>query len=624
MRRAWVRDGHVRFHTCREHEYKRVAPNAILNAGGRADEVRCHPGTREEVIDRIEKWGGTQDGQTAPVFWLSGPAGAGKSAIVQTVAERCDERKVPHANFFFFRGDSSRSHASPLVATLLHQIILLYPSLQGHVAVILFTDRFIFDSVLKTQLSKLIVAPLRTIQQSTSDYHPLMLLIDGLDECDSESKLSQQQILRTFDRVLAEQPCPLRLLVASCDKSQIQAAFNKMSLPCLQLYLDEKYSPESDIRLFVNAQLEQVRQTHPLAHTLDATWPSIMDVNNLVWKSSGQFVYAATVMRFISDSSASPMLSLERVHGAARLATKSPFSHLDALYTYILSQVDDQEALKDILHAQLSNTEGNLSLINILQLYNRRYTRVTVLSCLADITPIAKFKHNSNKMVFHHASFSDYLLDQSRSEDYFVDLAAFFYNILPIVWKYVIDSKNAVTGMSWASYGVNGLMKLDKLPPGLTDMLVIGKWLLCYVIKPTWTSVFKTIFDLCATESDVRNCRHIIREWFNSINCRVQDGLGDLEARIPFSHRYFEMKLAPFHCNQTPGPDVFDALCPETEFDQHESALWLNGLLHKLYAEHSGNTQNHEHLLDTWISWAVQNDISCDGLDDIPSARLYL
>ncbi|KAF5318689.1 hypothetical protein D9619_010654 [Psilocybe cf. subviscida] len=113
--------------------YKRVAPNAILNAGGRADQVRCFPGTREEVINRIENWADTQDGLTAPMFWLSGPAGAGKSAIVQTIAERY----------------SSRNHISPLVATLVHQIILLYPSLRDLVATVLSTNPWIFDSVLE-------------------------------------------------------------------------------------------------------------------------------------------------------------------------------------------------------------------------------------------------------------------------------------------------------------------------------------------------------------------------------------------------------------------------------------------------------------------------------------------
>ncbi|KAF5324198.1 hypothetical protein D9619_011158 [Psilocybe cf. subviscida] len=243
--------------------HKRVAPNAILNAGGRGEDVRCHPGTREEVISRIEKWGNTQDGLTEPIFWLSGPAGAGKTAIVQTIAERCEQRGVPHANFFFFRADTSRSNAYPLMATLLHQILLLYPPVRDLVTTMLSVNPLILDSVLEKQLEQLIVTPLRAIQQSSSAYRPLMLLIDGLDECDSENKRSQQQILHAFDTVMAEHPRLFCLLVASRDESQIRAAFNEISSPCLQLFLDEQYSPERDIRLFVNAQFERVRNIHP-------------------------------------------------------------------------------------------------------------------------------------------------------------------------------------------------------------------------------------------------------------------------------------------------------------------------------------------------------------------------
>ena len=60
---------------------KAVAPNAILNAGGRADEVRCRPGTREEVIGLVKKFIAQE--HTGPrILWLSGPASAGKSAIM--------------------------------------------------------------------------------------------------------------------------------------------------------------------------------------------------------------------------------------------------------------------------------------------------------------------------------------------------------------------------------------------------------------------------------------------------------------------------------------------------------------------------------------------------------------
>jgi hypothetical protein len=430
--------------------YKRVAPYAILNAGGRGDKVRCHPGTREEVIGRIERWRDAQVGPVSPIFWLSGPAGGGKTAIVQTIAERWKEQAVPQANFFFFRADSSRSNSSPLVATLLHQIILLYPSLRDLVESVFSANPLILDSILEDQLEQLIVTPLRAIQQSSASYRPLIILMDGLDECHSENNCRQQQILHAFDKLLAAHYCPFRLLVSCRDESQIRTAFNEISPPLVLLYLDNEYSPERDIRLFVKDEFTRIRRTHPLAHTLGAAWPSVDNIEGIVDKSSGQFIYAATVMRFIYGSSASPMLSLQRVQGAAQLSNKSPFCYLDAIYAYILSQAEDQETLKDILHAQLLIRDAlsgkqpgqfsflqNVPLLQVLRLCNPRYTPAMVHSCLADLTSIALYT-DGHALVFHHASFPDYLLQQSRSRDYFVDIDAFNFKILQAVWKGIL------------------------------------------------------------------------------------------------------------------------------------------------------------------------------------------
>ncbi|KAF5324306.1 hypothetical protein D9619_011196 [Psilocybe cf. subviscida] len=618
--------------------HKRVASNAILNAGGRADEARCHPGTREEVIDRIERWGYAQDDQTAPMFWLSGPAGAGKSAIVQTIAERCDERGAPHANFFFFRADISRSNASSLVATLVHQILLLYPSLRDRVAVVLSANPLIFDSVLESQLVQLVVTPLRAIKQSSSsDYCPLILLIDGLDECDSESKRDQQQILHAFDKVLAEHPWSFRLLVASRDESQICSAFNKVSSRCLHLYLDSKYSPENDIRVFVNAQFAQVKKTHSLAYTLDAAWPSLDDVNYIINKSSGQFIYAATVMRFILDCSASPLISLERVKGAARLATKSPFSYLDAIYTYILSQVDDQGTLKDILHSQLlirelahprvlhltgSSTAPQVSLIMLMELNHEKYTREIVLSCLADLTPISRYNTQDSNLLFHHASFPDYLLDQSRSGDYFVDTAAFSYQILLVIWKHVDDEPHVfITLFAGQYFGFHAMSQLQTLPPGLMDVLASS--------NSSWSidrlpladnSIFTTIYNLCTRDSDVINFRRIIRQWINGFGDRWIEF--DSIKHIPFSRRYYQMDRAD-HSHDAPDEEMDAALCPETDFDHDELALWLNDFLHRVNKQILYSNTAFKQLLKAWISWAVRNDVSCIGLHDLPNAKLY-
>ncbi|KAF5328697.1 hypothetical protein D9619_011485 [Psilocybe cf. subviscida] len=156
--------------------FSTVALNAILNAGGRGDEVRCHPGTQERVIEMLETgMGGKADSPDAgsKILWLSGRAGTGKSAIMQTVAERQKARGRPAPNFFFFREDDTRSHANYLVATLLYQLM----------------------ESLADQFSKLIASPIDTIvrQDAFPGHEPITLLVDGLDECSSSNKFKPQQ-----------------------------------------------------------------------------------------------------------------------------------------------------------------------------------------------------------------------------------------------------------------------------------------------------------------------------------------------------------------------------------------------------------------------------------------------
>ena len=76
-------------------------------------------------------------------MWLRRLAGAGKTAIIKTIAERAKERDVKTANFFFIRGHHTRNYAQPLVATLVYRIIQLYPAARNVVATILSNDLLI-------------------------------------------------------------------------------------------------------------------------------------------------------------------------------------------------------------------------------------------------------------------------------------------------------------------------------------------------------------------------------------------------------------------------------------------------------------------------------------------------
>ncbi|KAF5324402.1 hypothetical protein D9619_011267 [Psilocybe cf. subviscida] len=666
--------------------YQRAAPNAILNAGGHADEVRSHPGTRVEVIGRIEKWRDAQDGLQAPIFWLSGPAGAGKTAIVQTIAENCKAQGVPQANFFFFRTDASRNTLSPLVATLLHQIIQLYPLMEKAVAAVLSSNPLILDSILEEQLEKLVVTPLRTIQELTLAYRPPLLLIDGLDECDSNSKRDQLKILHAFDKVFAAHPSLISLLVASRDESQIKTAFNAMASSVFPLYLDDRYSPEHDIRLFVDAQFEQVRKTHPLAHLLDATWPAVADVDEIVEKSSGQFIYAATVMRFISDSSASPELSLERVQGAAQLATKSPFLFLDAIYTYILSQADDQQALKDVLHAHFWRLGGDMTIQETLSILDHRYTNGVIHSCIADMTAIARFENE--KLIFYHASLTDFFHDQLRSGEYFADLDMFDLKILPPLLEHshadyrveyiaihclailktmtleIMRAKNIVNGhylgfriiplaifiplhnlryitmaqieQLHGDTAEDGDVVVDALRPEASDADETTEWVknLLWHIRGKYYP------------HNLEKYKRLIKQWIfwafsNNLVLpnlddlpnypRVDDTSSSSSSKtevhgLPCSQRYITMaRIEQLHRDTTRDHKiVVNALRPESASDADEIAMWLQNVLQLIHGEYySQRLGIYKHLIRQWIFWAVLNDIALADLSNLPYGQRY-
>ncbi|KAJ7679791.1 hypothetical protein B0H14DRAFT_2173500, partial [Mycena olivaceomarginata] len=68
------------------------------------------------------------------ICWLYGPAGAGKSAIMQTLCQRLEECGRLGGSFFFKRGHHTRGNAQVLFATLAYQLALHNPILKGPIS----------------------------------------------------------------------------------------------------------------------------------------------------------------------------------------------------------------------------------------------------------------------------------------------------------------------------------------------------------------------------------------------------------------------------------------------------------------------------------------------------------
>ncbi len=71
-------------------------------------------------------------------------------------------------------------------------------------------------------------------------------------------------------------------------------AFNARNMDSIstQIPLDNNYKPEEDILHFLNARFDNIKQTHPFRGSLCADWPCPSHVQEIVRKSSGQFIYA--------------------------------------------------------------------------------------------------------------------------------------------------------------------------------------------------------------------------------------------------------------------------------------------------------------------------------------------
>lgn len=241
--------------------YRHVTPSAIFNSPERADTARCHAGTREQAIGRIEKWRTDveSNSEARRMFWLSGPAGAGKTAIMQTVAERWAAQGMHLATFFFSR---EKDLARSLVPTLLYQILTLHAGALDKIEQILASRPHILEASIEDQFDHLMGSTVHSFHLHFPE--PIVLLIDGLDECIPEEKESQRQILQALDTLVSDGSRFL-VLVSGRSNLQIVHALKEVRSEIDSIFLDDKYSPEEDIRLFVTANYDKVKSTESVA-----------------------------------------------------------------------------------------------------------------------------------------------------------------------------------------------------------------------------------------------------------------------------------------------------------------------------------------------------------------------
>ncbi|KAF5319035.1 hypothetical protein D9611_012653 [Ephemerocybe angulata] len=410
-----------------------TAPNALLNSDARHDPPRCDEDTRTEVTNEILAW--VQD-RTAPqrLLCMTGAAGAGKSALQQTIAERCTRLGIMASCFFFSATDGTRHNITKLVPTIAYQLGLKNLALRRSIAAVVEDDPLIFWQNLRAQLERLIVGPVSQLPPSDFASFPYALFIDGLDECLDERR--QRELLVAIQASLLNDRTPFRIFIASRPELPIFEALRPgghLYKVAYHLRLSDDYDATGDIRRTLQRRLTELGERRGLS----PDWFSEAEIEVIVAAASGQYVYATTAIRYLSDSRGSPVDRLRHILSwvPGNQKGKGTLASLDLLYTNILTRAKEAYEAADSDQTDfMMILRGYLYIGGYVLPKMSEFDRVLDLEegthdlILCDLRSLITVKdekdigaiNTSGALTFYHKSFKDFLGSEARCGDMYI------------------------------------------------------------------------------------------------------------------------------------------------------------------------------------------------------------
>lgn len=412
--------------------YSNVVDEALHNSDERCDAPKCYPETRKAVQEDILSWitNGDDDEEPKKMMFVTGPAGTGKTAIAGSIAETCEERGILAGSFFFssYAGAVERSSKRGVIPTLAYSFVQ-HEALQNLRHDILSTiedDPGLFRKQLKDQCKALLLRPFHRLREQLDPASiPKIIILDAIDEVEAAgsrklerherrqaSETDQIEILMTLLQAAHDSQFPFRILVFSRPERVIQNFFETRANHISRvLHLDAKYDPDSDITLFLRAKLSEIRRRYRLPRS----WAKEDVVKRLVENASGQFIYAAVVVRFLESGNASPQVRLNCILGLdVRRNDLKPFAQLDALYQCILSQSPDPALAVEWIYEIDDNP--NFSSFFLRHVLEEEMGQADYL--LENLTSLLRIPPSEDAKAsyeLYHKSLLDFLQDPRRS-----------------------------------------------------------------------------------------------------------------------------------------------------------------------------------------------------------------
>jgi len=320
------------------------------------------------------------------------------------------------ADFFFAKGQRKRGDAGYLFSTIAYQLAMNIPGLRELINDAMSADLTLPKKTLEVQLQALILTPLLTMEK----YRPLpvmTVLIDRLDKC--EGYQNQQAVLQLICNTFAQYDIPFRFMIASRPEIHIRETFRCPQLAKItrHIVLDDSFDLEKDIKVYLLAGFADIyKRKSSLFLKTDYPWPAKDVRESLLERASGQFIFAATVLKFVDSPFTHPKTQLELLYN---YHDTQGLSEIDRLYTQILSMHPNRELLMRILEIVVAPRSGpSFSVIDDFLHLESGTSKITLQGLTSLLEGLGSGGTHPNVL---HASFREYLLNEGRSGRFFVD-----------------------------------------------------------------------------------------------------------------------------------------------------------------------------------------------------------
>jgi hypothetical protein len=371
-----------------EPEYDYDSPLPLLYGHGIPC---CQPGTRTAILADINQWAMDAEA-TEKIYWLKDAAGTGKTTVTATCSRDWQVKQTLAGRFFFTPNSEGSSGIDRFCTTVAKDIAFLVPLLDDVITAALdeFSKR---RCGFHEQFERLIVKPLQSLELS----HPVVLIFDALDNCDTEGRrLLLSCLLEHLPNI-----SHVKVLLTSRPSPDIIGILSKSTLVRGQevQLLDIYDELRTDVRIYIHSTLTRLDN---------------QEQEKVVEYSGGLFIVAATACRMLRLSSQPAKL-------LNKLITANSKDHLDELYLEVLRQAVWNGGAHEKMMSVLQIIIVTFQPVSINTISYFLAAKFDVGKFVQDLGAVLKDGHPERPIKVIHPTFREFLAEFERANGFLVN-----------------------------------------------------------------------------------------------------------------------------------------------------------------------------------------------------------